>query len=367
MGIKQTPFLQATDLMPEVLDWQLGDPRLALARAVQELSAGKLVVLPTEAGYHLVASMLHLPALAGLAQVADPAESMLLVRSLQDALRFAPGMSDAARRLARRCWPGPLTLVVQSAGDPQVAGQEVVRMRMPAHEAILSTLDRQSEPLIAVPVGAGASTVDEMIATLGEAASLVIKEGPPAAALTISVVEVRGDTWSVTRPGSITAAMLEDLMKTTIMFVCTGNTCRSPLAEALCKKLLAERLGCTPADLPARGFQVISAGLAAMIGADASPEAVAVAHSFGADLSGHRSQPLTAELLTRADHLFAMTTSHLRTLQLFLPPEGPQPRLLAADGSDVPDPIGREPEVYRECAQLILRQLENCLQEVRPL
>ena len=57
------------------------------------------------------------------------------------------------------------------------------------------------------------------------------------------------------------------------VFVCTGNTCRSPLAEGLCKKLLAERLGCPAEELPQRGFLVISAGIAAMMGGEAAAEA----------------------------------------------------------------------------------------------
>src|SRR6516165_10637865 len=99
-----------------------------------------------------------------------------------------------------------------------------------------------------------------------------------------------------------------------ILFVCTGNTCRSPLAQALCARLLADRLGCEPADLPARGFFVQSAGLAAMIGAEATPEAAAIAREHGADLSGHKSQPLTLDLLAQTDLLFAMTEAHLHIL-----------------------------------------------------
>src|SRR5262249_43476051 len=99
-----------------------------------------------------------------------------------------------------------------------------------------------------------------------------------------------------------------------ILFVCTGNTCRSPLAQAMCARLLADRLGCEPADLPARGFSVQSAGLAAMIGAEATAEAVAVAREMGADLSGHKSQPLTRELLAQTDLLFTMTQAHLHIL-----------------------------------------------------
>jgi L-threonylcarbamoyladenylate synthase len=359
--------------MPEVLDWQLGDPRLALERAVQELTAGKLVVFPTQTGYHLAASVMHPQALAALGQISKTDDAALAVRSLDEALRWAPWMSPTARRLARRCWPGPVTLVVEHlrelpAAAPSVGFREdTIRLCVPAHVALLATLEQLPSPLVIAPMNHSAATVEQLAQSLGDAAALLIAEGPPTGNLMTTVVQIRGDAWSVTRPGTITAEMLRGLMSTTIVFVCTGNTCRSPLAEVLCKKLLAEREGCEVAELPQRGFLVLSAGLAAMIGAEASPEGVETARELGADLSGHRSQPLTTELLARADYLFTMTTSHLRALLPFATQEGIQPRLLASDGSDVPDPIGREPEVYRECAQQILCHLQNCLQDIRPL
>lgn len=88
-----------------------------------------------------------------------------------------------------------------------------------------------------------------------------------------------------------------------ILFVCTGNTCRSPLAEAIAR-----------AELQRRGWTnvaVASAGLAARIGDRASREAVVVAERHGADLAGHRSRPLTAELAAWADLILGMSPSHL--------------------------------------------------------
>ena len=60
--------------------------------------------------------------------------------------------------------------------------------------------------------------------------------------------------------------MLREQSSCLIVFICTGNTCRSPLAEALCKKRLSDRLGCGVEELPGHGFSVVSAGLAASMG-----------------------------------------------------------------------------------------------------
>jgi protein-tyrosine phosphatase len=349
--------------MAEVLDWQQGDPRHILQRALEAVTAGGLVGLPTDTGYHVACAALHADALAALAQLGPAEEAVLAVRGIADALRWAPWMSDTARRLARRCWPGPVTLVIEQ----HVNGEDVtqsVRLRVPAHEAPLLMLDQLDGPLVLLPVAA--TTAAQAAETLGEAVPLLISDDPPAAAPAPTVVHVCGPEWAVKQAGAITDDMLRALMPTTILFVCTGNTCRSPLAEALCKKLLADRLSCTAEELPGRGFLVLSAGLAAMMGSEASPEAVIVADECGARLAGHRSQPLTAELLTRADFLFTMTQSHLRALLPYCDPSGPQPRLLARDGGDVPDPIGAEQQIYRDCAQLILRHLNEWLPELRP-
>jgi L-threonylcarbamoyladenylate synthase len=149
-----------------------------------------------------------------------------------------------------------------------------------------------------------------------------------------------------------------------VVFVCTGNTCRSPLAEALFKKQLADRLGCVPDDLPAKGFFVLSAGLAAMMGGPAAEEAVTTARAFGADLSAHRSRPLTPELAAQADFLVAMTGGHLQALVEHFPCLGKVPRLLDPAGCDVADPIGQAGDVYEACGRQIWEHLRTLLAEV---
>jgi protein-tyrosine phosphatase len=147
--------------------------------------------------------------------------------------------------------------------------------------------------------------------------------------------------------------------RTSVLFVCTGNTCRSPLAEALCKRLLADRLGCDPGELEAKGFVVRSAGVAAYPGDDPSPPAVEVAREFGADLSAHRSRPVNPELLEATTHVVAMTAAHAAALAMRFPGVGPEPVLLCGPGGDLPDPIGGDLGVYRECAGVIRRHLDG--------
>jgi protein-tyrosine phosphatase len=181
------------------------------------------------------------------------------------------------------------------------------------------------------------------------------------------VVHLEGDAYSVVREGVVSAENLSRCMNRTIVFVCTGNTCRSPLAEALCKKRLADRLACSADDLVKHGFSICSAGLAAMLGGAAATEAVAVARAYGGDLTNHSSRPLGVELAAHADYLIGMTNSHVMMMCEYYPQLGAEPRLLDPYGGDIADPVGCAEEVYQECARQIWQALEPLLTEILPV
>jgi protein-tyrosine phosphatase len=244
----------------------------------------------------------------------------------------------------------------------------MVAFHIPSHQSVLRTLRLLPGPLVLSGAcgadGVEATSAEEVVRAVGDRVDLVIDDGPSHHGQAGTVVRLEGDAWRVLHEGLIPAATLEQLACAMVVFVCTGNTCRSPLAEALFKKLLADRLGCTVAELPRRGFLVLSAGLAAMIGGRAAAEAEEVARGLGADLAEHTSRPLTAELAAHADHLVVMTRSHLVALEAQFPHPGCRPRLLGPAGADVPDPIGFDLPVYQECARQIQGGLEHLLPEV---
>jgi protein-tyrosine phosphatase len=370
--------------MAEVLDWEsTTNSRGVIHRACQALAHGDLVAFPTETVYGLAASGLVPEAVERLRHAKgrpDEKPFALVLRGAAEVGDWVPGLSRLGRRLARRCWPGPVTLVAGAGVEQGLASRlpDAVRqrvcptgtlgLRVPAHEAIHEVLRLLPGPLVLTSANASgapeATTAEQVLQTVGDRLALVVNDGPSHYGIASTVVQVNGAGWEVLREGVVTAADLVRLSACMILFVCTGNTCRSPLAEALCKKLLAERLKCLPEELPRRGFIVLSAGLAAMTAGEAAPEAVEVARALGADLSGHSSRPLRPDLVAQADYLVAMTRSHVSALDTQYGHLEPRPQLLARDGADIADPIGCDQEVYRECAQQILHHLEGLVSEL---
>ncbi len=367
--------------MPEVLDWRSsGDPRPIVHRAARALADGEVVAFPTDTVYALAASALIPEAVERLCRSkkrGDDRPLTLAVRGAGEALDWVPEMSPLGRRLARRCWPGPVTLVFGGAEEglvsrlPEAVRRRVcpagsVGLRAPAHRALLGALQLLPGPLVlssANPTGAPpATTAPAVVEALGDEVPVVIDDGPTPLGRSSTVVRVDGGSWSVLREGPVSAEEVGQQTACLTIFVCTGNTCRSPLAEGLFKKKLADKLGCPPEELARRGFLVISAGLAAMMGGAAAEEAVEAAREYGADLSGHVSRPLTPELAAQADYLVAMTRGHLMALAGGY--AGARPRMLSPQGEDVGDPIGCERQVYRDCAAQIWGCLDRLAAEM---
>ncbi|MCL2499105.1 MAG: low molecular weight protein arginine phosphatase [Defluviitaleaceae bacterium] len=144
-----------------------------------------------------------------------------------------------------------------------------------------------------------------------------------------------------------------------ILFVCTGNTCRSPMAAVMASKLLVEA---------GLDYTVRSAGVSASPECKASAHAVTVMREEGCDLLSHRSQRVTGELVSQADLVLAMTSGHRAAVVSAYPFAADKTFVLceyAESGNNISDPFGGDYGTYRECASQIKTQLERCIKKIK--
>jgi tRNA threonylcarbamoyl adenosine modification protein (Sua5/YciO/YrdC/YwlC family) len=367
---------------PVVIDIRSAeDSRDVIHRAVQALVEGKLVAFPTETVYVVAASALHEPAVERLAAVHQrtPGQPLTLaVKSAAEAQDFVPHMSALGLRLARRCWPGPVTLVMADDHPESVVRQlpplvrdvvtnhGMIGLRVPAHSAIRDVLRMIAGPIVLSAThrdGTESVTAQEVVERAGDDVQLVLDDGRSRFGQPASVVRVQDGELEVLRAGVVSEQNLRRLSSLMILFVCTGNTCRSPMAERICRQLLAERLGYKVDELPDRGLMVVSAGTSGMMGGRAAREAVQVLSEAGIDLADHETQPLTEQLVRHADFLLVMTRAHRQAILNQWPDAAERTHLLCHNGHDVADPIGGPPEEYQRCAGQIRAELESWIDE----
>jgi tRNA threonylcarbamoyl adenosine modification protein (Sua5/YciO/YrdC/YwlC family) len=313
----------------------------AIRQAVKMLHAGHLVIVPTETVYGLAAD----PAVKGAedriydAKTRDRGKPIPMMAASVDAVvKFGARLSPAARRLAKRYWPGPLTLVLP-------CGDQTEGFRVPDHavtQAVLKAaggvLRVTSANLSGEPAAVDAATA---VAALGNRVALVLDAGPSTLGQESTVVEATGKKLRLLREGAIPAEQI--LAKPMVLLVCTGNVCRSPMAEYLLRRWLGSD----------SSWDVGSAGVSTYDGMLASEAAVAALQEEGLDASGHRSRQLTQALVDAADLVVVMTQSHRRIILAQFPKARDKVVLLNEFNSsrrdeDVEDPIGMSLDVYRQ-------------------
>jgi tRNA threonylcarbamoyl adenosine modification protein (Sua5/YciO/YrdC/YwlC family) len=317
-------------------------PGAAAVRAAAEaLQRGQLVILPTDTVYGVAAH----PDVAGAVERIYAAKGRdsrkplpLLIADMAEVARWGGVMGWRSRHLAHRYWPGPLTLVVEVG-----AGTE--GFRVPAHavaRAVLKAAGGSLRVTSANCSGAPAA-IDAAgaLAALAGHVSVVLDAGPAPGGIESTVVREESDGLRVLREGALPAGTV--LAPPLALIVCTGNVCRSPMAEYLLRHWLG----------PDSAWAVASAGVAAIDGLPITPEAGAVLAEKGLNADGYRSQRLTPALVDAARIIVVMTSGHQESIRQYFPASHGKVFLLKSFGgtqpdADVADPIGQPLAVYRQ-------------------
>ena len=352
-------------------------------RAARVLASGGLVIFPTETVYGVGARADHPSAVERLRRVKKRHRDKpftVHVGRRDEVDRYVPDVGGLGRRLLRRGWPGPLTVLfpvrdpraapIVREIDPAAAAalyhDGVIGLRCPDHPQTRDLLNEAGGPVVAASANVAGRPpprdVAESLRDLNDRVDLALDGGPTRLSVPSTVVRLDGSGFEIVRAGAYDEAALRRMAAMNFLFVCTGNTCRSPMAAAMCERVLVDRQGGDTSALTAGEVSVKSCGVFAGSNSGASPEAMEVMSRRGADLSGHRTQPLTAELIRQADHIYVMTRKHLDRVVEMVPSATDRCHLLG-DG-DIHDPIGGSIDVYAECADRIEASLRARLKEV---
>lgn len=333
------------------------DPDLDRLREVARGSReGKIVGFPTETVYGIGGPM-SVPGLPeALAELKKrPGDKPFSYHIGEWEMLDPLGIERTAvfRYLTRLFWPGPLTLLVFNQE------KEKVGLRFPRNRLAAALINASGEPFIATSANLSgqpsARTADEVMRQFGGQIDYLIDGGPSELAEDSTTVDITGNEPVIVRRGAdvqaaeraIQKIQLGKFPRKRILLVCTGNSCRSPMAA-----------GWLTSELRRKGLdeqiEVASCGIGARAGAHATAEAVLTMKNREADISGHRSKPCTRQDILNSDLIFAMSQEHYQFLIGMVPAARNKIKVL-----EVPDPIGMGAMIYDE----VMNNLEKKLKE----
>jgi L-threonylcarbamoyladenylate synthase len=353
-----------------------------IERAARALSEGRAVVLPTDTVYGVFVRADRVGELHKL-RPDGPAPGTWHAASADVVIDRLNIRTPVHLHLLRTLTPGPVRFLVEpaartmrevSAAHPLIPklmerddAEPIWSVRVPDHDACRRVLDRVDAPIVADRV-AGLSGMgdgvtlpsDAQRAAAGLGIAEVIDAGPTRYQTGSTTVRLTRDGWwKFEGAGAISEGQVRARVETSVLFVCTGNTCRSPMAEAVARHLLAKP------GVTMKPTRVSSAGVSAFDGDPMTPEAGEALGGLGIKPgpSPHRATHLTRAMVEGADVIFAMTRGHAQRVLEVAPGAKDKIVLLDPSGRDIPDPIGGTLADYRNAAQAIAKFVEQRLSE----
>jgi len=330
-----------------------------LRQAADVLAEGGLVIIPTETVYGIAANMLNEDTIARLAKIKNRPKDKpfsLLIGNLEVIEDFTREIPCLAYKLMHRFWPGPLTLILKAKGHGSIG------IRMPDNEIALEIISLAGVPIVCPSANISGKPApvnfQEAIRDFNGLVELAIDSGETKFRDESSVADVTFEPIRILREGVIKKEQILELAaQKTVLFVCTGNTCRSVIAQALLEKRLKEK--------KRNDIRVASAGIMLLDGAGASQEAIDALKKEGIDVLGHRAHKLAKEMLQEADLILAMEKVHQERILDLYPESRKRVFLLKEfvkiyDGQwDIPDPVGRPAAFYDQTLAIIKQAVEK--------
>jgi L-threonylcarbamoyladenylate synthase len=348
-----------------------------IREAAQLVDAGGLVAFPTETVYGIAcraetASLAKLDNLKGrnLDSYAAGKYYTLHIGRKADIEKYVPAIGLRAQKLIKNGWPGPLTIVFELAERDIEQQQKIFKkevfvrlyrdnsigIRCPDNAIAAMLLQTTKNPVVAPSANKTgqppATDANQVLAQFLGQIDLLLDGGPCKYKKSSTVVKIGKKGLEILRAGVYSQEELEAMSEVKFLLVCTGNTCRSPMAKGMFRKYLAEKLQCEVDYLDKIGYKILSAGVMDMADLPASAEAIAACAAKGIDIKAHKSKTLSRQLIEESDFIFAMTRMHCERVTA-LCPEAADKCVLLAGNKEITDPIGQPQQVFNDCAGLI--------------
>lgn len=330
-----------------------------LKEAAEIIKSGGLVIIPTETVYGIAADSFNQKAIERLSEIKKRPKDKpfaLAIDKIEEVGELAKEVPVAAYKLIHKFWPGPLTIILKGINQPTVG------LRMPDNQIALKVISEVGRA-IALPSAnlAGLPAPENFAAAIKDLDGLVdlaIDTGALKIGVESTIVDLTAKLPQITRLGAISDEEINKVIaKKNVLFVCTGNTCRSVIAEALLKKMLR--------DNKRDDVEVSSAGVTAVSGIGASQSAKEILAREGINVSAHVSQEATKEILRKSDLILVMERTHESAI-LKLAPEVKNRVFLLKEFAkidennlDIEDPMGKSAEFYEKTFASIKEALER--------
>jgi tRNA threonylcarbamoyl adenosine modification protein (Sua5/YciO/YrdC/YwlC family) len=354
-----------------------------MAPAAQIVLNGGVVAYPTETVYGLGANALDERAVRRVFQIKGRSSDkplIVLVRHRRQLKSLVKEVPPWAKTLMDRFWPDGLTLVLEASQEMPgevLGGGSTIALRISGNRVVRALLNLARVPITAPSANLAGRpsplTAEEVQEQLGDRVDLILDGGRASQATPSTILDVREEPTTLLRQGRIPLDEIRRVVAvrepgrpkltspSRILLVCTGNTCRSAMAEGLLRKMLE--------DQGAGHIRVSSAGTHAAEGESAAQWSQEVSLDEGdVDLSRHRARRLTRDLLREADLVLTMTLSHARHVERMGKRFAQKTYLLTSfprssqrDPEDIEDPLGGSRRAYQNAFRRIKRELERIL------
>ncbi len=355
---------------------------LKIKEAASLVDEGGLVGFPTETVYG-IACRVRTDSLSKLNNIKgrDPNKYYTLHIGHKDEVnKYTPNIDLRAKKLIKNVWPGPLTLVFELDDKDIIKQQKILEkelfknlyknnsigIRCPDNPIAATLLQETSNAVIAPSANLAnqppAVDAKEVLTQLSGKIELLIDAGSCKYKQSSAVVKIGNMGVEILRLGIYSKAQLDAMYAVKFLFVCTGNTCRSPMAEGIFRKYLAEKLQCKVDQLEQVGYKISSGGVMDTSGFPASIGALAACAAKGIDLSVHRNKGLSKELIEECDFIFAMEQTHKDSI-IDISHEAEDKCFLLAGDKGINDPIGHPQEFFNSCADVIEASVKERISE----